>query len=80
VIGGQVRFTLTLGNLGTNLDSAADFQLLFSVVAGPREQTSFAGKYQGTGEGGGGSCFNAIECGPTPAALRSWGEVKLIYR
>ena len=80
VIGGKVTFTLTLGNLGTNLDSAADFQLQCSVVPGQRDPSSFAGKFQGTDVGGEGSCFIGIPCGPTAAAPRSWGAVKSIYR
>ncbi|HEY2955255.1 MAG TPA: hypothetical protein VGK89_08410 [Candidatus Eisenbacteria bacterium] len=80
VIGGQVRFTLTLGNLGTTLDSAADFQLLCSLVSGMRDPSSFAGKFQGTDIGGEGSCFNGTPCGPTAVAPGSWGAIKLIYR
>jgi len=80
VIGGQVRYTLMMSGLGTELDSAADFQLLCSLVSGQRDPSSFAGKFQGTGVGGGGSCFIGIPCGPTPVAPRSWGAVKVIYR
>lgn len=80
VIGGQVRYTVTLGGLGNELDSAADFQLQCSQVSGERQPSSFAGKFQATGVGGEESCFIGIPCGPTPAAPRSWGGVKLIYR
>lgn len=80
VIGGQVRFTLVLSGLGTDLDSAADFQLQCSQVTGQRDPSSFAGKFQGTGQGGGGSCFIATPCGATPATMRTWGAVKMIYR
>ena len=80
VIGGRVQFTLMLSGLGPSLDSAGDFQALCSTVSGQRELSSFADKFQGTGEGGGGSCFNAVPCGPTPVARVSWGAVKLIYR
>jgi hypothetical protein len=80
VIGGRVQFTLSLSNLGTSLDSAADFQNLCSLVTGQREASSFADKFQGTGQGGGGSCFNGVPCGPTATTRTSWGAVKLIYR
>ena len=80
VIGGQVRFTLMLSGLGTDMDSAADFQLQCSQVTGQRDPSSFAGKFQGTGQGGGGSCFIATPCGATPATMRTWGAVKMIYR
>lgn len=80
VIGGQVRYTLMLSGLSSAMDSAADFQNQCSIVTGQREPSSFAGKYQGTGQGGGGSCFNAISCGPTTTAGSSWGAIKLIYR
>ena len=80
VIGGQVRFTLLLTNLGDDLNSAADFQLQCSLVSGQRDPSSFAGKFQGVGAGGEESCFIGIPCGPTTAAPRSWGAVKGIYR
>ena len=80
VIGGRVQFTVMLSNLGTNLDSAGDFQNLCSLVSGQRDPSSFADKFQGTGQGGGGSCFNGVPCGPTPAKRSSWGAIKLIYR
>ena len=80
VIGGQVRFTLMLSGLGNDLDSASDFQQQCSIVSGQRDPSSFAGKFQGTGVGGEESCFIGIPCGPTPAATRSWGAIKTIYR
>ena len=80
VIGGQVRFTLMLSNLGTNLDSASEFQNQCSIVSGQRDPSSFAGKFQGTGEGGEESCFIGKPCGPTGNAPRSWGSIKTIYR
>jgi hypothetical protein len=80
VIGGQVRYTLQMSGLGTTLDSAADFQLMCSLVSGQRDPSSFAGKFQGAGGGGGESCFIATPCGPTPAAAHSWGAIKVIYR
>ena len=80
VIGGRVQFTLSLSNLGTDLDSAADFQNQCSLVSGQRDPSSFAGKFQGTGVGGEDSCFIGIPCGPTDAARKSWGTVKRYYR
>jgi hypothetical protein len=80
VIGGRVQATLMLSNLGTNLDSASDFQDQCSTVSGQRDPSSFADKFQGTGLGGGGSCFNGVPCGPTSVARATWGKVKLIYR
>ena len=80
VIGGRVQFTLLMTNLGTNMDSASDFQQQCSTVSGQRDPSSFADKFQGTGVGGGDSCFNGVPCGPVPATQRSWGQLKLIYR
>jgi hypothetical protein len=80
VVGGRVRYTLMLTNLGTSMDSASDFQDLCSVVSGERDPSSFGDKFQGTGQGGGGSCFNGVPCGPTPVARSSWGALKQIYR
>jgi len=80
VIGGRVRFTLTLSNLGTDLDTAREFQNQCSTVSGQREPSSFAGKFQATDIGGQGSCFIAITCGPTKAEPASWGAIKAIYR
>jgi len=80
VIGGQVRYTLMLSGLGTDLDSAGDFQMQCSLVSGQRDPSSFAGKFQATGVGGQESCFIGIPCGPTTATTRSWGALKTIYR
>lgn len=80
VVGGRVQFTVNLSNLGTDLDSASDFQNQCSLVSGQRDASSFAGKFQGTGAGGEGSCFNGIDCGPVDVARKSWGAVKQIYR
>lgn len=55
VVAGRVRFTLLLSGLGTDLDSASDFQLLCSMVTGDRQASSFAGKFQGTDVGGTGA-------------------------
>lgn len=80
VIGGRVQFTLLLSNLGTDMDSAGDFQALCSLVSGENEPSSFAGKFQGAGQGGEGSCFVGNPCGPTDTARRTWGTVKRYYR
>ncbi len=80
VIGGQVQFTLMLGNLNRSLDAASDFQLQCSNVPGQQQGSSFAGKFQGADVGGEASCTVGVPCGPTRNAARSWGDLKVIYR
>ncbi|HEY6867382.1 MAG TPA: hypothetical protein VI792_09000, partial [Candidatus Eisenbacteria bacterium] len=80
VVAGQVRFTLLLAALDTDLDSATDFLALCSTHGNQTDISSFAGKFQGTGVNGQGSCFIAKGCGTTPATRQSWGALKVRYR
>jgi hypothetical protein len=79
-VAGRVRFTVDLANLPAAFDSAQDFLALCSTVQGEQQPSSVAGKMQGTGTDGEGSCYAAEPCSPTPARTTSWGRVKAIYR
>jgi hypothetical protein len=77
---GRARFTVQLSNLPASFDSAGDLLALCSTVQGEQSPSSVAGKMQGTGENGEGSCYAAEPCSPTPTRGTSWGMVKAIYR
>jgi len=80
VVAGRVRFTLSLGNLGTTLDSAEDFASLCSNPAGSNDPFAFAAKFQGTAVDGEGSCFIGHGCETIPVDATTWGAIKAIYR
>lgn len=79
-VSGKVQFTMDLSYLGESLKSAGGFLNICSVVHGMKQPSWVAGKFQGTGYGGGGSCFIGEECPPTPTRAATWGAVKSIYR
>jgi hypothetical protein len=77
---GRARFTVQLTGLPASFDSAQDFLALCSTVHGEQSPSSVAGKMQGTGQNGEGSCFAGKPCGPTPTRGTTWGFVKSMYR
>jgi hypothetical protein len=80
VICGAVKFSVSLTRLGASLNSAGKFANFCSTVTGQRTSSSFAGKFQATGVGGGGSCWNATPCGASAARPTTWGALKAVYR
>jgi hypothetical protein len=79
-VSGKVQFIVDLTHLGVSLMSAGGFLNICSVVQGMKEPSWVAGKFQGTGYDGGGSCFIGQECPPTPTRATTWGAMKSIYR
>ena len=79
-IAGQVRFTLLMAGLDADLQSAGDFLALCSTHGNQVDVSSIAGKFQGTGVNGQGSCFVARACAPTATTHQSWGSLKVRYR
>ncbi|HZM17365.1 MAG TPA: hypothetical protein VFE28_15300 [Candidatus Krumholzibacteria bacterium] len=80
VVAGTVRYTLSLTNLGTTLDSAADFRNICTLPQGGHEASWLAGKFQATGTNGEESCFVAEPCLLVPIETWVWGGVKGLYR
>lgn len=81
VVAGQVRFTLSLGNLDISMDSADDFASNCSLVSGENQPVAFGAKFQGTNIDGEDSCFigEPGDCQPVPTEATNWGEIKSKY-
>lgn len=77
-VAGNVQFTLSLSNLDTNFDTAAEMLTHCTVRPEIGEASSVAGKFQGVGADGQDSCFIADPC-LVPVEASSWGAIKSNY-
>lgn len=77
-VAGSVCFSLSLTNLGEDLDSAIELLTHCTLRPELSDVSSVAGKFQGVGQDGEESCFIADPC-IVPVESRSFGAIKSGY-